>query len=98
MTNTWSCWTGGAKRIKTARAYTVWAAQDAQAGKLKSSWHWGVKRMRKGDQVYFDWKRPTTSDKKNEGRVDHTATVEKINGNGTFYSLEGNTANNKLER
>lgn len=98
MTNTWSCWTGGAKKIKSGQAYTVWAVQDAQKGKLKASWHWGTKGMKKGDHPYFDWKRPTAKDKKNAGSVDHTGTAERINGDGTFYSLEGNTSNNKLER
>lgn len=94
MTVTWSCWTGGAKALKKGRAYTVWATQDAIEKLNGSSWHYGTKGMRAGDHVYFDW-----TGKKNDNRlVDHVGTVEKINANGTFYTLEGNTNNNKLER
>lgn len=86
MTNTWSMWTGGAKKLKTGRAYTVWAAQDAQKKKNGSSWHWGTKGMRAGDEVYYDW----DGHKGEESYVDHTGTVEKILGGGQFYVLEGN--------
>lgn len=93
MTATWAMWTGGAKELKTGRAYTPWAVDDAQAGKLGSSWHSGVKGMRAGDQVYYDWDGGKDPDK-----VDHTGIVERIVGDGTFYVLEGNTAANKLQR
>lgn len=94
MTITWAMWTGGAKELKKGRAYTVWAAGDAVDKVNGSSWHWGTKGMRAGDQVYFDWKggRGKTS------IVDHTGMVEKINSDGTFYILEGNNSRNKLER
>lgn len=87
MTNTWSKWTGGAKKIKKGRAFTPWAAGDAQKGVNGSSWHWGTKGMMAGDEVYYDWARGV----KNANAVDHTGTVEKINDDGTFYVLEGNT-------
>lgn len=93
MTATWAMWTGGAKILKTGRAYTPWAVDDAQEGKLGSSWHAGVKGMKAGDQVYYDW-----DGGKDPDRVDHTGIVEKIVGDGTFYVLEGNTAANKLQR
>jgi len=93
MTATWAMWTGGAKAIKTGRAYTVWAVQDAIAKKLKSSWHTGTKGMKAGDQVYYDW-----SASGDWHKVDHTGIVEKILGGGTFYVLEGNTNHDKLER
>lgn len=93
MTNTWAMWTGGVKPLKTGRAYTVWAAQDAQKGGNRSSWYWGTQGMRAGDQVYYDW----SGSKGNVSRVDHTGTVEKILGDGTFYVLEGNTGN-RLKR
>lgn len=94
MTNTWAMWTGGAKELKKGRAYTVWAAQDAVKGLNGSTWHYGTAGMRAGDQVYFDWSGPGEKDWR---KVDHTGTVEKINGNGTFYILEGNFGN-KLQR
>lgn len=94
MTITWAMWTGGAKELKKGRAYTVWAAGDGVDGINGSSWHWGTKGMRAGDQVYFDWKggRGKTS------IVDHTGMVEKVFADGTFYVLEGNTSANKLQR
>lgn len=94
MTNTWAMWTGNAKLLKKGRAYTVWAAQDAVKGVNGSTWHYGTKGMRAGDQVYFDWNGPGTKDWR---LVDHTGTVEKINGNGTYYILEGNY-DDKLQR
>lgn len=94
MTTTWAMWTGGAKSLKTGRAYTVWAAQDALAGKNGSTWHYGTQGMRAGDQVYYDW----SQKKGNVIYVDHTGFAEKINGDGSFYTLEGNNVNNKLER
>jgi peptidoglycan hydrolase-like protein with peptidoglycan-binding domain len=94
MTGSWAMHTGGAKTLKKARAYTVWAAQDAQARVNASSWHYGTKGMRAGDQVYYDWK----GGKGSVGIVDHTGIVEKILGDGTFYVLEGNTSGNKLQR
>jgi len=92
MTNTFGMWTGGAKELKKGRAYTVWACQDAQNSVNGSSWHWGTKGMKAGDQVYYDW----SGSKGNVGRVDHTGTVERILGDGTFYVLEGNIHNKLL--
>jgi len=94
MTNTWAMWTGGAQSLKNGRAYTVWAAQDAQQNVRGSDWFFGTKGMRAGDQVYYDW----SGKKGNVNLVDHTGTVEQILGDGTFYVLEGNTAANKLQR
>ena len=94
MTNTWAMWTTGAKKLKKGRAYTVWACEDAQKGVNGSSWHWGTKGMKAGDQVYFDW----AQSKGNVAYVDHTGTVEKINGDGTFYVLEGNTGDRLLRK
>jgi hypothetical protein len=88
MTQTWAFWTAGFKAIMPGESYTVWAAQHAQQGRDGSSWHFGTKGMRAGDRVYFAWdgsKGPDAIQK-----IDHTSTAEKINGNGTFYSLEGN--------
>jgi hypothetical protein len=93
MTNTWSMWSGGAKELKKPRAMTTWAAGDAQKGVNGSSWHWGTKGMRAGDEVYYDW----AGAKGNAAFVDHTGTVERIHGNGTFDVLEGNYQN-KLQR
>lgn len=93
MTATWAMWNAGAKALKTGRAYTPWAVDDAQDGKLGSSWHNGTAGMRAGDQVYYDW-----DGGKSPEKVDHTGIVERIVGDGTFYVLEGNTVNNKLER
>lgn len=93
MTNTWAMWTAGFKSLKSGRAYTVYAAQDGQHGANESSWHWGTTGLMAGDQVYYDW----DAQKGDTSKVDHTGTVEKINGDGTFYVLEGNT-NNHLER
>lgn len=94
MTNTWAMWAGSAKPLKKGRAYTVWAAQDAVNGVNGSSWHYGTVGMKAGDQVYFDWSGPGEKDWR---KVDHTGTVERVNGNGTYYILEGNY-NDKLQR
>ena len=93
MTNTWCMWTGGAKSLKKGRAYTVWAAEDGENHVNSSSWHWGTAGIEPGDQVYYDW----GGAKGDVGRVDHTGTVERVNGDGTFYVLEGNHSN-KLQR
>lgn len=94
MTNTYGMWVGGAKSLKKGRAYTVWACQDAQKGTNGSSWHYGTKGMKAGDQVYYDW----DGRKGNVAYVDHTGTVEKVNGDGTFYVLEGNTGDRLLRK
>ena len=94
MTITWAMWTGGAKVLKRGRAYTVFAVQDGLDQINGSTWHFGTKGMRAGDQVYYDW----NGGKNKTHIVDHTGMVEKVNGNGTFYVLEGNTNNNRLER
>lgn len=86
MTNTYGPWMTGAKELKVGRAYTVYACTDAQKKVNGSSWHYGTKGMKAGDQVYYDWDEA----KGNVAYVDHTGTVEKINGDGTFYVLEGN--------
>lgn len=91
MTDTWAMWTGGAKALKKPRAYTVFACRDAVSGTNGSSWHYGTAGMRAGDQVYYAWPDENgVVPKGNIDKVDHTGTVEKINGNGTFYVLEGN--------
>lgn len=93
MTNTYGPWKTGAKELKVGRAYTVYACTDAQKKVNGSSWHYGTKGMRAGDQVYYDWDQT----KGNVAYVDHTGTVEKVNGDGTFYVLEGNIAD-RLQR
>jgi peptidoglycan hydrolase-like protein with peptidoglycan-binding domain len=94
MTNTWAMWTGGAKILKRpGRAYTVWAVEDAISGREGMTWVYGTKGMRAGDEVYYDW----AAKKGNYRYVDHTGTVEKIVGDGTFYVLEGNQ-NDQLRR
>lgn len=92
MTVTWAMWTGGAKALKKGRAYTVYGAQDGQHGEDGSSFHFGTSGMMAGDQVYYDW-----SGSRDVGRIDHTGMCERVNGDGTFYTLEGNTSNH-LER
>lgn len=92
MTNTWSMWTAGFKKLKRGRAYTVYAAEDGQNDVDGSSFHSGTKGMKAGDHVYYDW-----SGSKNVNAIDHTGTVEKINDDGTFYALEGNCSD-KLQR
>lgn len=89
MTVTWALATSGAGRLRRGRAYTVWAAQDAQRGENGSSWHWGTKGMRAGDMVYFDW----GGRKGNEAYIDHVEAVEKVLPNGTFVTLGGNVRN-----
>lgn len=93
MTQTWAMWECGLKPIKKGRAYTVWGAEDGQNHVGGATWHWGVAGMRAGDQVYYDW----SGRKGTVSGIDHTGRVEKINGNGTFYALEGN-ANDVLKR
>lgn len=88
MTVTWAMWTGGAKALKKGRAYTVWGAEDGVHQENGSSWHSGTAGMQAGDQVYYDW-----SGSKSISKIDHTGVAEKINGDGTFYTLEGNTSN-----
>lgn len=92
MTVTWAFWTGGARALKKGRAYTVYGAHDGQNHENGSTWHSGTAGMQAGDQVYYDWDGSRSADK-----VDHTGTCERVNGDGTFYMLEGNTSD-KLER
>lgn len=81
----------GAKAVTHQRAYTPWTVQDFQAGKLGSSWHWGTAGMQPGDRVYFDWARPNKV-WNNAWAVDHVGIVERVNADGTFYTIEGNYA------
>lgn len=92
MTVTWAFWTAGLQKLKKGRAYTVYGAHDGLNHENGSTWHSGTAGMQAGDQVYYDW-----SGSRNPDRVDHTGTCEKVNGDGTFYVLEGNT-DNHLER
>jgi surface antigen len=39
--------------------------------------------------VFFNW---------DGGRVDHVGIVESVNGDGSIYTIEGNTSNNIVER
>lgn len=94
MTDTWAMHKGGAKALKKGRAYTIYAAQDAQKGVNGSSWHWGTKGMQPGDQVYFDF----AGKKGKIAFIDHTGTVEKRLGNGNWHILEGNTGKGVLAR
>ena len=88
MTVTWSLHTSGCKDLKVGRAYTVWAAEDAQKGAKGSSWHWGTKGMKRGDVYYIDW----SGKKKSIQAIDHTGTCEKVIGDGSFYGIEGNVS------
>jgi hypothetical protein len=94
MTVTWAFFTALVVQLIKGRAYTVWAAQDFVANYLGGTWHWGTAGMRAGDIVYFDW----SGRKGNIGLVDHVGTVERIVGDGTFYTLEGNNNANQLDR
>lgn len=87
MTNTWSVWIAGFRDIKSGRAYTVWAAQDALKGANGSSFHYGLDGIQPGDQYYCDW----AGGKGDVRKVDHTGTCEKVNADGTIYGLEGNS-------
>lgn len=85
MTTTWAFWTALPKKIVRGRAYTVWAAQDFKQGYLNGTWHWWYQTPQPGDQVFFDW-----TGKKDISGIDHVGIVEKVNSDGTFYTLEGN--------
>ena len=75
MTVTWSMWVSGFKKLMSVgRAYTIYAVEDAIKGLDGSTWHWGIKGMRAGDHVYYDW----TGKKKNIQGIDHVGTVERI--------------------
>lgn len=95
MTVTWSHFTSLPKKLIRGRAYTVWAAQDFQAGYEGGTWHWGTAGMRAGDIVYYDWQLAGT---RAAERVDHVGTVERVLSPTTFAVLEGNTSANRLER
>lgn len=92
MTVTWAMHTTGHASLKRGRAYTVYAAQDAQKGVYGSRWTAGTTGMRAGDAVYYDWRKTG----KVSG-IDHVGIVEKINGDGTYNVLEGNY-NDRLAR
>lgn len=94
MTNTWAMWTGGAKKLKKGRAFTPWGAGDGAHHVNGSSWHLDTKGMQAGDEVYYNW----SGKKGSPSYAEHTGTVEKINGDGTFYVLEGNTGDKLLRR
>jgi hypothetical protein len=53
----------------------------------RGRFHTGTRGIRAGDIVFFRWDR-----RKGTTRCDHVGLVEKVNGDGTFYSLEGNTS------
>jgi hypothetical protein len=91
MTQTWAMWTAGLKALKVGRAYTVWGAEDGQKHAKGAAWFPGTKGMRAGDQIYYDW-----SGSRSVGNIDHTGRCEKVMGDGTFYSLEGNISNRLL--
>lgn len=78
-----------AKAVTYQRAYTPWTVQDFISGKLGGTWHWGTAGIQPGDRVYFDWQRPSKV-WNSAWAVDHVGIVEKVNGDGTFYTIEGN--------
>lgn len=83
MTVTWGFWTA-VGRIVRGRAYTVWAAEDF-AIRGEGQWITSIHSAQPGDMVFFDWKGA-----KEIRFIDHVGTVEKNNGDGTIYTLEGN--------
>lgn len=91
MTQTWAMWTAGLRDLKVGRAYTVWGAEDGQKHAKGAAWFPGTKGMKAGDQVYYDW-----SGSRSVGAIDHTGRCEKVMGDGTFYSLEGNISDRLL--
>lgn len=88
MTHAWATYTAGLEILQKARAYTPYAAGDAQKGTRGMSWHLGTKGMMAGDKTYYDW---DGNSSKSVGEVDHTGIVEHIYDDGTFDVLEGNT-------
>lgn len=87
MSHAWAIATALFDELQKPRAYTPWAAGDAQKGVKGTSWHWGTKGMMVGDKVYYDWQNGV----RNAANVDHTGIVERVYGDGTFDCLEGNT-------
>lgn len=51
-------------------------------------WHPGIKGIKRGDIVFFDW---------DGGEVDHVGVVTKVDG-GNVHTVEGNTSNACLRR
>lgn len=64
-------------------AYTVW---NAQAGQARGRWHYGIRGIRAGDLVFFDW-----SGGRSIGGIDHVGVVEKVLSGGRIQTIEGNT-------
>lgn len=71
-------------------AYTVWNAQE---GQRRGRWHYGVRGIRPGDQIYFDWSARGTI-----GGIQHVGVVEKVLANGRIQCIEGNTGDACLRR
>lgn len=89
MTMTWAFWTALPKRIVKGRAYTVWAAQDFVSRVLGGTWFWGLAGAQVGDMVFFDW----SGVKGRLSVIDHVGFIEKVNDDGSVYTLEGNFGN-----
>lgn len=88
MTVCWSVWSSGFKPLLAATAWTVQGARNGQANVNGSHWFNGTSGIRAGDEVYFDW-----TGAKSFAKIDHVGTVEKVNADGTIYTLEGNASN-----
>ncbi|MGG5257444.1 CHAP domain-containing protein [Phycicoccus avicenniae] len=84
MTVTWAFWTG-VGRIVRGRAYTVWAAQDFLL-RNEGTWTYGLAGAQPGDMIFYDW----GGRKGDTAFIDHVGLVERVNGDGTVYTLEGN--------
>lgn len=98
MTHAWAFETAGFEKLRKPRAYTPYAAGDAQKKVYGTSWHLGTKGMMVGDVLYFDWDGDAS---KTISQVDHTGIVEHFYDDGTFDVLEGNTGSEgggKLKR
>lgn len=71
----------GAQAVIPAHAYTP---SGVNWFKAKKQWHAGLKGVRAGDIVYFNFG--------NLGRVSHIGIVESVNKDGSVNTIEGNTS------
>lgn len=76
---------GERKHIGTDAYTPTWAEWYARKGR------WGTE-PRVGAIVFFDW-----AGGKSRAGIDHVGIVEKVNGNGTITTIEGN-ADNQVQR
>jgi hypothetical protein len=80
-------WDAGLPLPATTAQGFAWTPSGVAWFKNQGRWHDGPAGIQPGDVVFFDFQ---TGDRY---PVDHVGIVEQVHPNGTFTTIEGNTAN-----